>query len=188
MCLQVAKYAYPVFLAGRQALLTAHASTIPANKRTQSNFLCTSSLFLHETVNFDTASDLKTPAVLQVAKYAYPVFLARCQALLTAYASSIPANTELDDRRLLGETLCVLEVCSSMTLSAAVVDAACDHQSPLQVSLLTAVCTLCSAVTCNSVAMRLMHDLNKYSASTLRIGDGTFGCVLCCEHNMLWYT
>ena len=78
--------------------------------------------------------------ILQVAQIAFPVFLARCQAMLAAFTSRIAAGTEAEDRLHLEETLCLLEVCTTMTVSPAVVDVACAEGGAMQVPAL--VCQL----------------------------------------------
>ena len=70
---------------------------------------------------------------LQVAQIAFPVFLARCQTMLAAFTRRIAAGTEAEDRLHLEETLCLLEVCTTMTVSPAVVDVACAEGGPMQV-------------------------------------------------------
>ena len=82
--------------------------------------------------------------ILQVAQIAFPVFLARCQTMLAAFSRRIAAGTEADDRLHLEETLCLLEVCTTMTVSPAVVDVACAEGGSMQVPAL--VCQLLSPV------------------------------------------
>ena len=78
--------------------------------------------------------------ILQVAQIAFPVFLARCQTMLAAFTHRIAAGTEAEDRLHLEETLCLLEVCTTMTVSPAVVDVACAEGGAMQVP--AAVCQL----------------------------------------------
>ena len=84
--------------------------------------------------------------ILQVAQIAFPVFLARCQTMLAAFTRRIAAGTEAEDRLHLEETLCLLEVCTTMTVSPAVVDVACAEGGAMQVA--SSVCQLPLQVLC----------------------------------------
>ncbi|KAK9810126.1 hypothetical protein WJX72_005196 [[Myrmecia] bisecta] len=70
--------------------------------------------------------------LLEVAQLALPIFIARCDTLLAAFAGAVAAGSDQRDRIRLGELLCVLEVLASMTLSPAVADAAVEEGSNLQ--------------------------------------------------------
>ena len=72
--------------------------------------------------------------MLQVAQLAYPLLLARYEAILRAYSQLIHQNSEGKDRLQLDETLCVLEVCSAMEVAPAVADAALQPGSQQQVT------------------------------------------------------
>ena len=77
--------------------------------------------------------------LLQVAQLTYPVLLSRYDSILNAYSQQIQQGIEGKDRLQLDETLCVLEVCTAMTVAPAVADAALQLGSLQQVIALASI-------------------------------------------------
>ncbi|KAK9868608.1 hypothetical protein WJX84_001848 [Apatococcus fuscideae] len=70
--------------------------------------------------------------LLQVAQITLPIFLARCDTILKAYAAVIRAGKDGLDAMQTDELLCVLEILATMSISSAVADAALEGRRHLQ--------------------------------------------------------
>ena len=68
--------------------------------------------------------------------------ISRYDSILKAYSHQIQQGTEGKDRLQLDETLCVLEVCTAMTVAPAVADAALQLGSLQQVVALASTCQI----------------------------------------------
>lgn len=70
---------------------------------------------------------------MQVAQITLPVFLARCEDILKAYALEVKAGRDGHDSMQTDELLCVLEILATMSVSSDVADAALQDRQHLQV-------------------------------------------------------
>ena len=70
---------------------------------------------------------------MQVAQMTLPIFLARCEGLLKAYAQEVKAGKDGHNSMQTDELLCVLEILATMSVSSAVADAALEGRQHLQV-------------------------------------------------------
>eukprot|EP00887_Chlorella_sp_A99_P002554 scaffold6.g2554.t1 len=145
------------------------------------------------------AQDAAEVCLLEVAQLALPVFVARCEAMLLAYAAEEPRHSGASSaaghggaRPRLDELMCMLEALASMVLAPAVIDAAIPAASALgetlrvlrgrpemaargreRAHLLLLYAPLCGLVTCRELRVReMVKDVLQLAGAELGLWRG----------------
>ncbi len=106
---------------------------------------------------------------MQVAQITLPIFLARCDTILKAYAAVIRAGKDGLDAMQTDELLCVLEILATMSISSAVADAALEGRRHLQVSKHSAGGTCCHLVSQHVNYIKKQHVCHGSSRLALHL-------------------